>query len=80
MHSSVTAVLLVLIVPITYFFVWKPRARSSKRVAAIIVLGDIGRSPRMMYHAESLAIGGWETYIIGYKGTAALHLNLNPMC
>lgn len=38
------------------------------RSVAIVVLGDIGRSPRMMYHAESFASIGFETYLIGYAG------------
>lgn len=39
------------------------------RSVTIVVLGDIGRSPRMMYHAESFAKDGFETTIVGYKGT-----------
>lgn len=38
------------------------------RSVTIVVLGDIGRSPRMMYHAESFAKDGFETTIVGYKG------------
>lgn len=34
--------------------------------ATILVLGDIGRSPRMMYHADSLAQHGWDTLVVGY--------------
>ncbi|KAA1468426.1 mannosyltransferase [Dentipellis sp. KUC8613] len=41
----------------------------SLRSVAILVLGDIGRSPRMMYHAESFAKIGFETFLIGYKGS-----------
>ncbi len=37
--------------------------------AIVLVLGDIGRSPRMMYHAESLARHEWETSVIGYGDT-----------
>ncbi|KAG6857663.1 hypothetical protein H0H87_010232 [Tephrocybe sp. NHM501043] len=36
---------------------------------AIVVLGDIGRSPRMMYHAQSFAENGFLTYIVGYGGS-----------
>lgn len=39
------------------------------RSVVVFVLGDVGRSPRMMYHAESFANNGFETYIVGYKGT-----------
>ena len=38
------------------------------RSVAILVLGDIGRSPRMMYHAESFAEAQFRTYLIGYAG------------
>jgi len=39
------------------------------RSVVVFVLGDVGRSPRMMYHAESFANNGFETYIVGYRGT-----------
>jgi hypothetical protein len=42
------------------------------RSVAILVLGDIGRSPRMMYHAQSFASLNFQTYIIAYKGALAL--------
>lgn len=35
---------------------------------AVIVLGDIGRSPRMMYHAQSLAQSGYKVLLIGFAG------------
>jgi len=35
---------------------------------AVIVLGDLGRSPRMQYHAVSLADGGGEVDLIGFEG------------
>lgn len=35
---------------------------------AVVVLGDIGRSPRMMYHAQSLLEHGFTTYIVAYRG------------
>jgi hypothetical protein len=38
------------------------------RSAAILVLGDIGRSPRMMYHAQSFAGHNFQTHIIAYEG------------
>jgi beta-1,4-mannosyltransferase len=36
--------------------------------AAVIVLGDLGRSPRMQYHALALAAEGAEVNLIGYTG------------
>lgn len=44
---------------------------SSKNVC-IVVLGDIGRSPRMQYHALSLAEQGHKVDIIGYGETQPL--------
>lgn len=44
------------------------RKPPNARGVAILVLGDIGRSPRTMYHAESFARAGWNTFIVGYKG------------
>lgn len=41
------------------------------RTVAIVVLGDIGRSPRMMYHAEGFAKAGFDTTIIGYEGAVS---------
>ena len=35
---------------------------------AVVVLGDIGRSPRMTYHASSLAKIGADVDIIAYRG------------
>lgn len=35
---------------------------------AVIVIGDLGRSPRMQYHAASLAAAGGEVDLIGLEG------------
>lgn len=35
----------------------------------VLVLGDIGRSPRMQYHAMSIAKHGGRVDIVGYNGT-----------
>jgi beta-1,4-mannosyltransferase len=39
---------------------------------AVIVLGDLGRSPRMQYHAASLAAAGGEVDLIGLDGAAPI--------
>jgi len=39
-----------------------------KTTVQVLVLGDIGRSPRMQYHALSIARGGGKVDIIGYHG------------
>jgi hypothetical protein len=47
---------------------FRPGDQHSFRSVAILVLGDIGRSPRMMYHAQSFAENNFETDLIGYGG------------
>ena len=42
------------------------------RRVAIVVLGDLGRSPRMQYHALALAQTGTEVDLIGYAGSAPI--------
>ncbi|WVQ70654.1 hypothetical protein IAR50_000176 [Cryptococcus sp. DSM 104548] len=45
---------------------------SRKHSATVLVLGDIGRSPRMMYHADSFAKNQWPTHVVGYEDTAPI--------
>lgn len=45
----------------------KPDFRAG-RTTQVVVLGDIGRSPRMQYHAISLAKHGAKVSLIGYQG------------
>jgi beta-1,4-mannosyltransferase len=35
---------------------------------AVVVMGDVGRSPRMQYHTESLLREGFTVSLIGYQG------------
>jgi len=55
-------------------FLWLRRQRSKAvpNSACVVVLGDIGRSPRMMYHAQSLAQTGHKVYLLGYSGSPVL--------
>lgn len=39
-----------------------------KQRVCVIVLGDVGRSPRMQYHAVSLANSGYQVDLLGYEG------------
>ncbi len=41
----------------------------ARKRAAVVVLGDVGRSPRMQYHAASLASHGYAVSLVGLKGT-----------
>ncbi|KAH2243257.1 hypothetical protein KXW14_007747 [Aspergillus fumigatus] len=45
----------------------KDASDAPKTTTQILVLGDIGRSPRMQYHAISIARGGGQVDIIGYN-------------
>jgi beta-1,4-mannosyltransferase len=36
--------------------------------AAVVVVGDLGRSPRMQYHAHALAVNGVDVDFVGYDG------------
>jgi beta-1,4-mannosyltransferase len=42
------------------------------RTVQVVVLGDIGRSPRMQYHALSIAKHGGRVFLIGYQGTSSV--------
>ena len=47
---------------------WLRKLPNNKRVC-VMVLGDIGRSPRMQYHALSFANSGYIVDLIGYGGS-----------
>ena len=44
------------------------RPAAAGPAVAVLVLGDVGRSPRMQYHALSLASLGRRVLLIGYRG------------
>lgn len=44
--------------------------------AQVLVLGDIGRSPRMQYHALSIAKHGGTVELVGYHGRFDTALSL----
>src|SRR4029453_2023063 len=46
--------------------------------AAVVVVGDLGRSPRMQYHARALAAAGVDVDLIGYEGPALPHFLTDP--
>ena len=54
-----------------FFLKQSPSSKPSPRSVAILVLGDVGRSPRMMYHAESFAKLQFETFLVGYQGNVS---------
>ena len=58
----------ITLVPLWIFIRRYLKKPARMRSVVIFVLGDVGRSPRMMYHAESFASNGFDTYIVGYCG------------
>ena len=62
--TSAFYALVILFVVLWYF--WRYDGET-KRVH-VVVLGDIGRSPRMQYHSLSLAQNGFAVNVIGYSG------------
>uniref|UniRef100_A0A4W5KA89 Uncharacterized protein n=1 Tax=Hucho hucho TaxID=62062 RepID=A0A4W5KA89_9TELE len=40
----------------------------TERRVCVLVLGDIGRSPRMQYHALSLSKHGYSVTFVGFPG------------
>jgi beta-1,4-mannosyltransferase len=48
---------------------YQPAEKPEDEHIQILVVGDIGRSPRMQYHALSVAKHGKQVDIVGYKGT-----------
>ncbi|KAI9572571.1 glycosyltransferase family 33 protein [Boletus coccyginus] len=68
--AASVSLLLVLFTVRAYQYVKRP---PKLRSVVIIVLGDVGRSPRMMYHAESFAKLGFDTYLVGYRESKPTH-------
>ena len=46
----------------------KWRSETGSGIVTVVVLGDVGRSPRMQYHSLSLAQFGYEVDIVGFSG------------
>lgn len=72
---STTLTLVLLMLPSRYIKHSPPKARSNgsdepKVSVQVLVLGDIGRSPRMQYHAMSITKNGGRVDLIGYQGTS----------
>lgn len=59
--------------PDRYKYPKKDAKPDEKRVSVqVLVLGDLGRSPRMTYHALSIAEHGGRVDLIGYLGKHTL--------
>ncbi|KAI9208656.1 uncharacterized protein BJ171DRAFT_419412 [Polychytrium aggregatum] len=63
----------LLIVPGLLLFVWTALVRKTHRSrVTVLVLGDVGRSPRMQYHVLSLIQNGFSVDLVGYRGADPL--------
>lgn len=59
--STIVTVLLILLP--------SPRDASDQTCSVqVVVLGDLGRSPRMQYHALSIVNHGGQVQLVGYRG------------
>jgi len=56
------------IVCLTIVVILKFRLGYKGKRVHVVVLGDIGRSPRMQFHALSLTNAGFQVCIFGYLG------------
>ncbi|XP_021493032.1 chitobiosyldiphosphodolichol beta-mannosyltransferase isoform X1 [Meriones unguiculatus] len=65
--SCVALLALSLLLPVLLLGAWK-RGRQAGRAqhVVVVVLGDVGRSPRMQYHALSLAQSGFSVTLLGF--------------
>ena len=75
-------ILLAIVILVLFRKIWNRFYRNLKidrESVFVIVLGDIGRSPRMNYHALSLVKLGYKVTIIGYEESKQMYeIKSNP--
>lgn len=64
--ATVFAGLAFVVILVVYWL--RGRKNPSKPRICILVLGDIGRSPRMQYHALSCTKAGYYVDLVGFGG------------
>lgn len=64
--ATVLTGITVVIVLVAYWL--RGRKDPSKPRICVLVLGDIGRSPRMQYHVLSFAKAGFRVDMVGFGG------------
>ena len=69
--------LYIILLALACCLLYSLRKRTNGQRVLIIVLGDIGRSPRMQYHALSLLNHGFHVDIVGYSGSTPMQALLN---
>lgn len=83
--ASTSLTLLILLLPSQYGVSRESTKKSERQDQSqprkdrfqVLVLGDIGRSPRMQYHALSIAKKGGMVDIIGYQGECTFLISMN---
>lgn len=70
--GSTAFTIFLLMLPLRYDRNSNQGAKAHKTSVQVLVLGDIGRSPRMQNHSISIARHGGRVEIIGYKGMLGL--------
>lgn len=77
--SDVTCsvVCLTVLTVLLSLLLWRLRQRDggTERRVCVLVLGDIGRSPRMQYHALSLSKHRYNVTFVGFSGKITAHNN-----
>lgn len=68
MGAGVLSTLIVVAIALPTRYVKQGPVAKSDISVQVLVLGDIGRSPRMQYHALSIAKHGGRVDLIGYQG------------
>ncbi|KAG8038901.1 hypothetical protein G9C98_003208 [Cotesia typhae] len=64
--------ILIIFISWLLWTIWSRIKTCDKKRMCIVVLGDIGRSPRMQYHALSFMNEGYFVDIVGYSGSEPL--------
>lgn len=67
------ALLCVLCTAAVIYIALPSSARHGKGSVQVVVLGDIGHSPRMQYHALSIASKNGHVDIVGYLGKNTIY-------
>ncbi|KAI9089575.1 beta-1,4-mannosyltransferase-like protein [Phlyctochytrium arcticum] len=66
------ASLFILIAALPVLYLRLSRTHNKHKRVLVLVLGDLGRSPRTQYHAISLAHEGYDVHAVGYGGSKLL--------
>ena len=56
------------IVSVVILLALKWRSETGATIVSVVVLGDIGRSPRMQYHTVAMAQFGFQVDLVGFAG------------